>query len=749
MFETASQTIRELAATGTFTSEQLLDDGALHSRFAQVAMDAGQVTVAARDLAQARSAFEAVAKSDPHKRPAMRGLAVVFGKQAELAQTQGRKSEAKSNALRALELREKLSDGAPDDREDLASLGLAQYRVAEILHLQGETDNALVHVLGARRTYKRLGEGQSVDHQTRLNALRAEGTLGDLLAASGEFDEAETVLTRCLDQLSKLMAQFPEQAHPKFLSSVTASDLANLKLKKKEIPSATGYANRAASIADELVTISPDNFRYQVQLISALLIASDAARDAGDLESATARAARAVAISESAARIDAGHDELQRLLASSYLRHAKLLAKVGDRDGALRDTRLSVAIRERRATERPSDWSRVRELRLGNHDLARNLASEKRHDEAREAWRRATEALDRLIAHRVATDTDWSNLRADTTGLAIAAAEAGRTVEAVAARERLIEIAKYFVEREATDASLADLRHALLVAGRMLRDNGQPARAERFFIEALAVVGRLAALPGQEQASRIARVELLIELGRCDFGHYDLESARHWFEFARAELSTAAADQATRDRLTKAIAQHLKDCVDVTQGLADPSVAEKVFKEARVSQDRSLAMLARVANAARRGDFATARATAERLAVLAEQGDSSLWFQAARAHALCVAARDAKRSQNAAVASIANANIETETGTETQAENVTKANSHAGADADSDADAKRACELLVSARTASLFRNGVRYARLQSHEDLNSLRQRREFQQFLCETDPDFSPAPTTAPISR
>jgi len=491
-----------------------------------------------------------------------------------------------------------------------------------------------------------------------------------------ELEAARTHLLQCLATHDALSILRPQDGDLKILSSMACDGLALIAARKNHRDEAAKFHRKAVESAESLVKQSPANSQHLKTLFTMLIHAGDTFRDIDKLADASEMMKRAVALADQIANQDPADDEAQRNLASATLRHSKLLERSGDREAAI-------------------DWCTSLQA------LGTLRTQQRQHGAATDALKSAAEILARFLSSSAGAN---GQVRRDLvqvlSQLAAAAVKADRIEDALSAREQLVTLLERPTSTDISTAAIRQLAIAHENLGQLQRDVGQRSRSVQSLSKTLALHERISRTEPLDIGSRHDRIAAVFQLGHVAFEQYRVDEARRLFERARDELNALPKDDSVvvdkkYSNWPKTIAKWMADCDDAERALTDPQVAEQRLKTV------PLIMMIRVAELARRGESDAATASAERLAALAEEQDVGLWFLAARAFAVCSAS--------------------------TELSNPTAAAEHG----------RRAIELLVQARESGLFKNGMRAARLRWHEDLDVLRGREDFQQFVRGTLPD------------
>lgn len=711
-YEKELDSLRKRRAGMPSTSAELKDEAVLLERLAGLQDRLGSVSRAAGHYETSLSLLIDAARLNPTDVEIDVNVAIRHRQVARIKLRQGDENAAREHAEQGVELQRELLRKYPSDVAHREKLALALLISADVHTQLREYETAQRLARESCEIYGELSRSHALRPQDTVEWLRAQHWVAYCALQLANLDAAEPALTECLTNLDALARTNASRQEVLSLRSQVMASFARLSAERKDWVNADSHARDAIRAVEEALRESPRNSFYLRHLAFILTNAGNDARDSGKLDVALQFTTRNIETSEQLAKLDSSNEDSQLLLASAYLRHAKVLARLDQRKDALRFTRKSLEIRQSRLARQPKNCQRIRELRLAWHDLGQLLADEGRHDEAIVAWTNAVATVDQLVALNQAEPDDLANQYYDLNGLSTSAFTAQRFLEVLYAREQQLVYLQSVAARDGTTDNWDRLARLLKLTGVLQRDLGTFPRAEQLIDGALAVYERLSKMEPERRKWKFERLATLVDRAKTEYERYRVSEARHWYELARegAEAwrnlpsvsGSEPGDAALNiDKLLGEIHRGLADCDDAADSIADLQRAERNLLRANESRALSLSLLLRVAELCRRGDFTAARATAARLAELASKKDQSLLLQAARAYAICAAATQLSDSKQ------------------------------------SDDDARRACEVLVRTRERGLLANDTRFARLWRHQDFDVLRGRRDFQQVLCETNPD------------
>jgi serine/threonine protein kinase/Flp pilus assembly protein TadD len=633
-----------------------------------------------------------------------------------------------------------------DSREGRAIRAEGYLRVAGIRDRLGEHQDAQLAFERAIALLKQLAADFPDWPNYRHRLAGSYHDLGTLLEDLGKWAEAEAEYRQALALSQQLAVDFPTVPHYRKYLANHLNNLGDLLARRGKRAEAEAHCRKALVLFQQLAVDFPAVPDYRQNLAMSHSNLGVYLADQGKHAEAEAEYRQALMLSKQLAADFPTVANYRSSLARRHNNLANLLLDMGKHGAAEVGYRQALALRKQLAADFPALPSYRQDLAGSCHNLARLLAKLGKRVEAEAEYRQALALFGQLAADFPDVPAHWSNLAESHNQLGNVLRGLGKHWEAAAEYRHAVELGK----RLAVDfptvpkyrRDLAGSCHALGMLLTALEKLGEA--AEVTYREALALwkqlaadfptvpnylsglagshnnlanllacLGKRAEAEGEHQQALALYKQLAanfpdvpdyqISLGGnyCNFGNLARDNGRpadalSWYDQAMAVLAPLVERE---PRLVEARQflrnshEHRASALMMLDRFAD---AVRDCDRALALDDGSLRGEIRLLRAACLGGVDPSKAVAEAEAILQGEPPSPTLLY----NACCVYARLAGRIRDAAA-------------TETYA--------------------ARAVALLGQARQMGYFNNPANVAHMQKDADLDALRGRADFQQFLAE----------------
>jgi len=527
--------------------------------------------------------------------------------------------------------------------------------------------------------------------------------LGDvLLTIDGQLSKARDVFQKGHAILQRLADADPKDAQAQRDLSISYGNLGDLSLRAGDTQQAQRYYQDGLAICKRLADADPKDAQAQRDLSISYENLGDVSRQAGDTPQALRYYQDGLTIRKRLANADPKDAQAQRDLSISYERLGDVSRQAGDTQQALRYYQDDLAICKRLADADPKAAQAQRDLSISYERLG-NMS--RQAGDTQQALRYYQDDL--AICKRLA-DADPKDAQAQRdlsvsyNKLGNVGLQAGDTQQALRYYQDDLAIAKRLAAADPKDAQAQrDLSISYNKLGDVSQQAGDTPQALRYYQDGLTIRKRLAEA---DAASFEALTDLVVsyyKIGKAAEQDLEFGQARGWFE--KASMVLKNLEQPCKLKNTR-FASWVKMLSDERAGCAKKlqAATDLAFALAQAKDEVPALLLARTRVLLRQGKLADAAVTAEKLAALEPLSQSNL-YNAACGCALCAGAAKADASQ-------------------------------------AERYAARALELLGQAKAAGFFKTPAKIALLKRVKDLDPLRERADFKEFLAEIA---NPSPT------
>ncbi len=582
------------------TTEDILRVGQTYRSQGELARLDGQLDEARATYTRAIAELERAVADDAKKAEARNELAMAVAARGLTHRDLGDAAAAEADYRRSVDLAEKLVaefPTMPRHREALASscnyLGWLEQEA-------GRLDDAEKHLRREVALTRRLAEDYPDRTEYRRMLARGLTDFGSVLRLRGQIAEADPVLRQAIELDTAITAKSPDDVRVRHQLAIAHHGLGLVLSAQGDAEAAIGSFQAARSINEDLVKQFPDRPRYAADLAASLdglaIALSERGRPGAD---ESFRAAGAIYDKLVAAHPDNAQYRIQQAI--SMRNQGAVLAEANRPEQAEAVLRKALALLDAGGPRvQPPDWQRTQAELLVNLGKLQRPGSE-------DALRRSIAISEKLLAGKVGTGKDRSNLASAENNLGDLMMKLGRLPEAAphfAAAAGHMET----LVAEAPRSMDHQYVFGIVLGGqaKCLDQMGKTAEAKGVLTAAVEHSRQAVELSRNAPVCRLALADRRIELADVNrkLGAYDEAAklalevpktvpasgrAQACFDAARAlarlvvqlggdlKVPQAERDHLTRVYLTRTVVL-LRDAVDANPELSGPIKADRDLK---------------------------------------------------------------------------------------------------------------------------------------------------------------------------
>jgi tetratricopeptide (TPR) repeat protein len=433
--------------------------------------------------------------SQEKRKATERGLAVSFGRMANLLTSVGYSAAAKQGHERAIETLRRLASVEPDRADLQRDLFVSYNMMGDLLVRLGQGEHAREFFQKALQIAERLASLEPGRTDLQRDLSISYSRMGGLLASLGQGERAREFFQKDLQIAERLASLEPDRVDLQRDLSISYSRMGGLLASLGQGERAREFFQKDLQIAERLASLEPDRADLQRDLSVSYNRMGDSLASLGQGERAREFFQKDLQIAERLASLEPDRADLQRDLSVSYNRMGDSLASLGQDERAREFFQRALQIRDRLANVEPDRADLQRDLSISYNKMGDLLVRLGQGERAREFFHKALQIRDRLAS----LEPNRADLQRD---LSVSYNRMGDLLVRLGQGERAREFFHKDLQIAERLASLepdrADLQRDLSVSYNRMGDSlaslGQGERAREFFQKALEIAERLASL---------------------------------------------------------------------------------------------------------------------------------------------------------------------------------------------------------------------------------------------------------------
>jgi serine/threonine protein kinase/Flp pilus assembly protein TadD len=608
----------------------------------------------------------------------------------------GERQEARSAYERAVTLLEQLVADFPSVPAYRSNLAQSHNNLGIMLRDLGKHTEAEAQLRQALVLQKQLATDFPSVPSYRHNLAHHHGNLGALWSKLGKRAEAEAEYRQAHALRNQLAAEFPTVVDYRQNLASSHNNLGNLLQNLGKRVEAEAEYRQALALSKQLATDFPAVPLYRGDLGTSHISLGNLLKEQGKYRAAEAEYRQAVALRKQLAAEFPAVPEYRHHLAGSHHDLGSLLSVLGKGVEAEAEYRQALALSQQLAADFPAVPAYREYLALHRRGLGILLEGWSKGAEAEAEYRQAFALRKQLAADFPNVPAYRGNLAASHDDLGFVLRGLGKRAEAEAEHRQALALYKQLAtDVPAEPASRYDLAQSHNNLGTLLQELGRRAEAEAEYRQALALQKQLVADFPNVPAYQIQQGGTYCNLGDLMRDNGRLADALSWCDQAIGVL----APEVERE--------------------PRPVTALQFLRNSHAARAWALMMLDRFADAVRDCDRAL------------ELDDGSQCGQIRLLRAACLARVDPTKAVAAAEAVLQGGQPPPDLLYDAACVYVLSAGRVQ--DQRKETYAARAVALLGQARQMGYFNDPANVAHMQQDADLDALRGRADFQQFLAE----------------
>ncbi|TVQ52610.1 MAG: serine/threonine protein kinase [Phycisphaerales bacterium] len=291
--------------TGVWTNAMEGDAARAAANVGRIKAQQGLLAEAIDRFEEFRAYIEPRAEQHPDDTDAVRNLATILDRIADLQRRQSEYEAALAAYRQAMEVLHTLDEEDRNRRGTQAALAGLHRSLGYLLVEMDRAEDAMDHFIKSRDIAARLAEADPDDLQARRNLGVAFFSLGFGAQESGHLDDAVEAFERYVTIADELVDRAPDYIVLRRDLRIACERLGDMLRRTGAFDDAQPYLQRGVEIAESLVDHSPDNVEARRELVLALEnlahLHVDLARREGSVDGSESHAEIAAALLAQAA----------------------------------------------------------------------------------------------------------------------------------------------------------------------------------------------------------------------------------------------------------------------------------------------------------------------------------------------------------------------------------------------------------------------------------------------------------------
>ncbi len=396
-YEGAIRIYRRLLELRPHDPELLEKAAAAYHNLGNLYTDLGQLDAAMGSLKSCLEYRNRIVAEFPDRPNGERNLAMCLGAIGKVHREAGRLADAEQYYLQGRRKLDAHLAVHAADYEALASLAGAFRNLGNVYLDRGEIDEGVRACEAAIAHIRTLIEREPNQPDHRNDLAQTSNSLAIVLKRLNRLDEAEKTFNEARDTLRDLAERYPAIRQYQNALAMIHNNIALLLERRGDTAGATAEYQRAIEIRERLCRLDPSDPGFKSGLANNLVMLASLQEESGNTDTALQRAARARMLLDSIVRAPDFVPEIQGRISRSYAEVGKILLRLGRMDESEASYREAIVISERIVQTVPDDVGFAVTLAADYGNFAHVLTETARLDEALEYYERARDLQVRTL----------------------------------------------------------------------------------------------------------------------------------------------------------------------------------------------------------------------------------------------------------------------------------------------------------------------------------------------------------------